>query len=125
MAQHGTELQKKAYHLFDEREKITREVRDSNMGVIRKNFLLYVEKIEILDSLLDNLSPLLGPEELAEELEEFPDFENLVFHLDGYTYESRVWIFKSDIEEFRSILSKKIEKYKKYTADIAANTRVS
>jgi hypothetical protein len=92
---------------------------------IRNNFSYYIEKMELLDSIMDNCGPLLGPEELAEELEEFPDFENLVFDLGGYSYDSRDWIFKSDVEEFWSIFYKKMDEYKKYMLGIAKKAGVS
>jgi hypothetical protein len=99
-------------------------MNESSMDDIHKNISQYEEYMRILDRMLDDCEPWLSDEELVEELEYDPDYENIVYDLSDYRFDDRNYVLKSEIEHFRFILCEKLIEYDKYLDDITVNSGV-
>ena len=124
MGRLGCRAQRNACDLFDERDIIIQKMNESSMDDIRKNISQYEEYMSILDRMLDDCEPWLSDEELVEELEYDPDYENIVYDLSDYMFDDRNYVLKSEIENFRFILCEKLIEYDKYLVEITVNSGV-
>ena len=118
---YGSYLQRDACDLFDERDKIIEDMRKLSMEEFHNKISYYRDKLALLNTILEESDEYLDDQDLAQALIDDPEYENKAFDLDEYTYKDRCWIYESEIDEFKNMLSERFEEYDKYLADIAVN----